>query len=210
LEIVLLENIQKDIILDTLDINFNLNPHLFFLNEEKKLLNFLTSDREFSETARDYDAALAVPLIIVLHESIFANLQYNKIGILTNNKLLKDISHFYDSFNAAIKKVENDISTYETYDVKLPCFLKYCKLDPEALPMVIANCNNKDYYNPDVEKQAIILNKVAEAKRDEGFKILLNESIFLKKVTIDFYSDMLKRIIELNNEIEKELNILRE
>jgi hypothetical protein len=94
--------------------------------------------------------------------------------------------------------------------VKLPCFLKYCKLDPEAQPMVIANCNNKDYYNPDVEKQAIILNKVAEAKRDEGFKILLNESIFLKKVTIDFYSDMLKRIIELNNEIEKELNILRE
>ena len=210
LEIVLLENLKKDITLDTLDINFNIKYHSLFINEEKKLLNYLTSDLEHPESTIDYNIALSTPLVIVLHESTFANLQNNNIGILTNNELRKGISRFYDFFNAAIKKIENDLSSYETYDVKLPYFLKYCKIDPNAQPMVLANSNSKNYYNPDFNKQAIILNKAAEAKGDEGFKILLNESVFFRQVTIDFYIDMIKRIKELINEIDKELNILKE
>jgi hypothetical protein len=210
IEIVLLENLKNDLTLDTLDINFNIKYHSSFINEEKKLLNFLTSDLEHPETTIDYNTALTTPLLIVLHESTFANLQNNDIGILTNNKLRKDISRFYDFFSTAIKKIENDLSSYETYDVKLPYFLKYFKLDPNAPPMVVTNSKSKDYYNPDFKKQAIILNKVTEAKGDDGFKILLNESIFFRQVTIDFYINMVNRIKELNNEIDTELNNLKE
>ncbi len=209
LEIVLLENIKKDLNLDTLDINFNLKYHSFFINEEKKLLNFLTNDLKFPESTIDYNAALTTPLLIVLHESTFANLQNNDIDILTNNELRKDISRFHDFFSQAIMKIENDLPSYETYDVKLPYFLKYCKIDPNAEPMVLSNPNSKDYYNPEFKKQTIILNKVTEAKEDEGFKILLNESIFFRQVTIDFYIDMINRIKELNKEIDKELDNLK-
>jgi hypothetical protein len=209
LEIVLLENLKKDLTLDTLDINFNLKYHSVFINEEKKLLNFLSNNLDQPETAIDYNAALTTPLLIVLHESTFANLQNNNIGILTNNELRKNISRFYDFFSTAIKKIENDLSSYETYDVKLPYFLKYCKLDPDAPPMVLTNPNSKDYYNPEFKKNAILLYKVREAKADEGFKILLNESIFFRQVTIDFYIDMINRIKELNNEIDVELKNLK-
>ena len=58
-------------------------------------------------------------------------------------------------------------------------------------------------------KQAIVLDKVAEAKDDEGFKILLNESIYFRQFTIDFYIDMINRIKELNKEIDKELDNLK-
>ena len=209
LEIVLLENIKKDLNLDTLDINFNIKNHSFFINEEKKLLNFLTNDLKFPESTIDYNAALTTPLLIVLHESTFANLQNNDIDILTNNELRKDISRFHDFFSQAIMKIEKDLPSYETYDVKLPYFLKYCKIDPNAESMEITNPNSKDYYNPVHKKQAIVLDKVAEAKDDEGFKILLNESIYFRQFTIDFYIDMIHRIKELNKEIDKELDNLK-
>ena len=75
--------------------------------------------------------------------------------------------------------------------------------------MELAHENSKDYYNPDFKKKAIILKKVTEAKEDEGFKILLNESVFFRQVIIDFYIDMIHRIKELTNSIEKELKELK-
>ncbi|WP_028872491.1 DUF6090 family protein [Psychroserpens burtonensis] len=209
LEIVLLENLKKDLTLDTLDINFNIKYHSTFINEEKKLLNFLTSDLDYPATVIDYNAALTTPLIIVLHESTFANLQNNDIGILTNNSLRNDISRFYDFFSTAIKKIENDLPAYETYNVKLPYFLKYCKLDPNAPEMILSNPDSKDYYNPEFKKKAIVLHKFDEAKQDDAFKIILNESIFFRQVTIDFYINMITRINELTNEIDKALVVLK-
>ncbi|WGK65858.1 DUF6090 family protein [Croceiramulus getboli] len=209
MEIVILENLKTDLTLDTLDINFNLKYYKQFIDEEKKLLNFLTSDLDTPETPINYNAALTTPLIIVLHESTFNNLQNNSIGIITNNSLQKDISRFYDFFSKGIKIIENELSSYETYDVKLPYFLKYFQLDPNGKLMVLSNEKRKDYYNPNFEKQAIILNKVSEAKQDEGFKVLLNESIFFRQVTIDFYIDMISRIKELDIAITNELEILR-
>jgi hypothetical protein len=202
--------LKKDLTLDTLDINFNLKYQKSFINEEKKLLNFLISDLEEPETPIDYNAALTTPLIIVLHESTFVNLQNNPVGILTNNTLRKDISRFYDFYSTAIQKVENDLSSYETYDTKLPYFFKYFQLDPNAEPMALANEKTKDYYNPDFEKLAINLKLVSEAKQDEGFKILLNESIFFRQVMIDFYINILKRVNELKNSIETELKVLED
>ncbi|WP_406683401.1 DUF6090 family protein [Seonamhaeicola sp. MEBiC1930] len=205
LEIVLLENILKDFELDTLDIKFNLKYHSQFIKDEKKLLNFLTSDLDEPNIKIDYNSALTTPLLIVLHESTFTNLQNNNIAILSNNLLRKDIARFYDFFSTAIKKIENDLTVYETYDLKLPYFLKYFKLDPDGDPMLIENPDSKDYYNPDFQKNAIVLDKYSEIKQDEAFKIVLNESIFFRQVTIDFYLDMLKRMDELNLAIKKEL-----
>lgn len=209
LEIVLLENIKKDFALDTLDINFNLEYHSKFMNEEKKLLNFLVSDLNSPETDIDYNLALTTPLIITLHESTFANLQNNDIGILTNKDLRKNIARFYDFFSTAIKRIENDVESYETYDTKLPFFFKYFKIAPDSKPMRLSNLGNKDYYNPDFKKMSIELYKFVEAKEDEGFKILLNESIFFRQVTIDFYINMVNRMKELNIEIDEELNNLK-
>lgn len=210
LEIMLLENIQKDFELDTIDINFNLRYHSQFINEEKKLLNFLSSDLDKPTITIDYNAALSTPLIIMLHESTFANIQNNSIAILSNNNLRKDIARFYDFFSGVIKKIENDPKTYGTYHLKLPYFQKYFKLDPNGEPMSLKNVENQDYYNPDFQKTSLVLEDYLEVKKDEAFKILLNESIFFRQVKIDFYVDMLKRMKELNMAIEKELTHLKQ
>lgn len=208
-EVTILENLQQDLYLDTLDINFNIEYHKTFITNEKKLLNFLQSDRDQPDEPIDYNAALSTPLVIVLHKSTFANLQNNDVGILTNNTLRKDIARFYDFFATAIQKIENEESTYKTYDKSLSYFIKYFELDPDAPDFIIDNPDSNDYYNPDFVKKAIALYDVEGAKKDKAFHMILNESIFFRQVKIDFYIDMVKRIKELNLAIDEELNLLR-
>ena len=209
LEIIMLENIKRDLNLDTLDISFNLSFHQVFIKAEKQLLNFLLSNRNIPEVPIDYTAALGMPMLIALHESTFANLQNNNIGILSNNELRKDIARYYDFFNDAIKMIENDAEDLNTYTIKLPYFMKYFKIDPKAPPLQLNMPDSKDYYSTDLQKLGILLDKTNEAKKDEGFKILLNESIAFRQATIDMYILMLNRIDELNLAIDKELEILR-
>ena len=207
-EITILENLKEDITLDTLDINFNLNYHNSFKEAEIALLQFLQSDQIRPLDSIDYGNALGVPLIAALHKSTFINLQNNDIGILTNNTLEKDISRFYDFFNAALAMIENDYPSLQTYSGKKPFFQKYFKLTQNNKTIINEGSNNEDYFNPDFVKLDMQLNDIEGAKNDEAFKIELNESIFFREIKIGFYNDMLIRIRELNEAIELELKSL--
>jgi len=208
-EITILKNIQEEILLDTLDINWNIDKHMEFMDAERKLLAFLQSDQTHPKDSINYTTALGVPMLIALHKSTFNNLQNNQAGIITNNKLHKDISRFYDFFVHAIEMVENEKSVYETYGSKKVFFQKYFRLSKDAYELNNEGSNNQDYYNPNVEKTAIEFKDLEGAKQDDAFKIELNESIFMRKVKIDFYVDIIKRIKELNQEINKELKVLQ-
>lgn len=207
-EITILKNIQEDILLDTLDVSFNIDKHNEFIDAEKRLLHFLQSDLVQPKDSIDYSAALGVPLTVALHKSTFNNLQNNQIGIITNNELKKDISRFYDFFVQAITIIENQKPIYESYNLKKVFFQKYFKLSKSDFEMKNSQSNNDDYYNPDLLKAGLEFKDIIGAKKDEAFKIELNESIFIRQVKIDFYIDMVNRIKELNDAINKELKLL--
>jgi len=208
-EITILENIQEDILLDTLDISFNINFHKAFIDAEKRLLFFLRNNLQEPGDPIHYSSALGVPLTIALHKSTFNNLQNNQIGIITNNKLKKDISRFYDFFVQAVSKIENEKPIYETYGSKKVFFQKYFKLSKTSYEMNNVQSNNEDYYNPNTEKFNMEFKDIKGAKNDDAFKIELNESIFIRQVKIDFYIDMVNRIKELNDAINEELKTLK-
>lgn len=207
-EITILKNIQEEILLDTLDINFNLKAHINFINAEKKLLYFLQSDLNKPNDSLNLSDALSFPIVVVLHNSTFLNLQNNQIGIISNNKLKKNISRFYDFFVEAANQLENEKLAYETYNSKKPFFQKHFKLTNASYIINFEQSNNQDYYNPNPNKADMKFKDIKGAKNDEAFKIELNESIFIRSVKIDFYIDMIKRIKELNQEINKELEVL--
>ena len=209
-EITILKNVQEEILLDTLDISWNIEKHKQFMEEEKKLLNFLQSDLTQPKDSINYTTAMGIPMLIALHKSTFNNLQNNQIGIITNNKLHKDISRFYDFFVHAIEMVENEKSVYETYNSKKVFFQKYFKLSKRPYELNNEGYNNEDYYNPNIEKIDIELKDLEGARQDDAFKIELNESIFMRKVKLDFYLDMINRIKELNQEIEEEMKHLKQ
>ena len=208
-EITILRNIQEDIILDTLDIGFNLDYHNEFIDAEKRLLHFLRGNLKEPKDSINYSSALGVPLTIALHKSTFNNLQNNQIGIITNNKLKKDISRFYDFFVQAVTTIENKKPVYESYSNKKVFFQKYFKLSKAAYEMDNTQSNNEDYYNPNLVKVNMEFKDIDGAKNDDAFKIELNESIFIRQVKIDFYVDMVNRIKELNESINEELKELR-
>lgn len=207
-EITILKNIKEDILLDTLDISFNVEYHKEFIDAEKRLLHFLQSNLSQPLDSINYSSALGVPLTIALHKSTFNNLQNNQIGIITNNKLKKDISRFYDFFVQAITIFENDKPVYESYSSKKVFFQKYFKLSKAAFEMNNTQSNNADYYNPNLSKVNLEFKDVNGAKNDDAFKIELNESVFIRQVKIDFYIDMVNRIKELNIQIDEELKAL--
>lgn len=207
-EIQILKNIKENILIDTLDVTWNIDKHTQFLNEETKLLNFLQSDLTQPNDSIDYSSAMGVPMLIVLHKSTFNNLQNNQIGIITNNELHKNISRFYDFFIHAIEMVENEKSVYETYNSKKVFFQKYFRLSKGSYEINNEESNNEDYYNPNLEKIDIELKDLEGARMDDAFNIELNESIFMRNVKIGFYKDMIKRIKELSQEINEELKVL--
>ena len=209
-EITILENLQQDLLLDTLDINFNITYHANFIAEEKKLLSFLQSDLEEPRDSIEMNVAMSTPLIVVMHKSTFANLQNNDVGLLSNIELRKNIARFYDFFITAIQKIENDYPSYQTYETKFPYFLKYCRLDSSDAQVFIDNPNDQDYYNPDFAKQPIEMVDYAGAKADEAFKIVLNESIFFRQVKLDYYIDIIDRIKVLSAAIDEELEALKD
>ena len=206
-EITILKNIQEDISLDTLDLDFNLSYHLEFIKNEQALLDFLMNNLTQPEKTIDYSSALGFKLIVALHESTYENLQNNEIGILSNNELKKEISRFYDFFTDALLKLENEEISYNTYLNKKPFFQKHFKLTTGSQK----NGNeivSDEYYNPAFQKNILEIIDVDVLKQDEAFKLELSESIFVRKVKIDFYKNHLQRIKQLNISIEKELDNL--
>ncbi len=209
-EITLLKNIQQDIELDKLDINFNIKHHKQMLKAEIELLAFLQSNLIEPKTPIDYLNALGFPLISAIQKSTFNNLINNDISIISNNKLKKTITRFYDYFVTAVVLMENEAPEYNTYNVKKPFFLKYFKLDNKSKLMKLSTENNEYQYNPDLEKQSLILKDKKGAKQDEAFKVELNESQFFRNAKISNYSNLLKEIDELNAALNKELNKLEQ
>ena len=207
-EITILENIKQDLTLDEADINYNMDNHFLFLKEEKKLLAYLQNDSILLDKINLNDA-LGVPLVLALHESTFMNLQNNEIGILSNNKLRKSISRLYDFYAKAVKKLEDKNSiAYDSYSKKLPYFLKYCRLSKNE-KQILEETNYEDYVNISIEKNSLFLSNIAGAKNDEAFKIILSECALFRDVTLGFYSEMKKRMKEIQKEIDVELEALK-
>ena len=205
MEITILKNLQEDINLDTLDIQFNIKYHKIFSIQEVKLLNFLQSNNNYPTDSINYSNALGTPLVLALHKSTYQNLQNNKIGILSNNSLRKDIARFYDFFHRALTLLENDYPELQTYSQMKYYFKKYFRIIPENTEQLKNNLNQDDFYNPDFSKNKIMLSDYKGAKIDEGFKIELNESIFFRSLKIGFYEDMLNRSEILNKKIDEEI-----
>lgn len=212
-EIVVIENLQEDLTLDTLDLVYNIHHHELFLKAEKQLLSFLQSDLKSPIDSINYNDALALPSLVILHESSYNNIQNNKIGIITNNKLYKEIARFYDFFNDALTLLENKTDMMEPYAEKLYYFKKYFRLsspDSEVYSLNYEDIEgNENYFDPLFEKKNIEFNDIEGAKKDEAFKIQLNESIYFRQLKINLYKEMIKRIKDINALINIELNELR-
>jgi len=207
-EITLLKNIQQDINLDKLDINFNIKHHKQMLKAEIELLVFLQSDLTEPKTPIDYINAVGFPLFAVIHKSTFNNLINNDIGIISNNKLKKIITRFYDYFVESAVKMENEVDEYDPYLTKKNYFSKYFKIDNKLLKIALGVDNDDYQYNPNPEKQSLILDNAKGAKQDEAFKIELNESIFFRNAKIGVYTNLLKKLKELDAALNTELNAL--
>mgnify|MGYP000860361540 CR=1 FL=1 len=212
MEITILKNLQEDINLDTLDVKFNIQYHKKFFVEETNLLKLLQNNFKQHKDSINFTDALGTPLVVALHASTYQNLQNNKIGILSNNNIRKDIARFYDFFHKAITILENDYSDFQTYTTKKYYFKKYFRITQNKLITVDSELNDEfddeEYYNPNIASKSLELYDLEGAKNDEGFKIELNQSLLFRNLKIGFYEDMLIRTKVLSKKLQNEINRL--
>jgi len=208
-EIIILENLKGDLFLDTLDLQSNLEMHKTFFVAEKSLLNFLQSTAPYQQDTLEFSDALSIPILSVLHNSTFNNVNNNEAGLLTNNELRNKIFRFYDFFNKIIPIMENESEVHQTYNTTKPYFLKYFRLKNSSVQLIDYSTKSEDYMDQVFEKQSLEFIKPDAARKDEAFKIELNESSFFRGVKMSIYIEVLERIDELTAAIEIELIRLR-
>ncbi|WP_297692612.1 DUF6090 family protein [uncultured Eudoraea sp.] len=207
-EITLLTNIREDILLDTLDISFNLEYHRKFQREEQKLLEYLLGNRT-SITDINMTDALGIKLWTALHRSTFENLQNNEVGLVQNNSLRKNIARFYDFYYRALSKMHNEFKSFDLYEKKMPFFRTYFTVIPDSTDYVLKFPGGEDYYDHDLYKKAIQLQDPEGARTDNEFIFILNECSLFRKAMIDFNQSVLNEVRGLIIEIDNELNNLK-
>ncbi len=207
-EITLLNNIREDILLDTLDISFNLQYHLKFQREEQKLLEYLLENRT-SVTDINMTDALGITLWTALHRSTFENLQNNEVGLIQNNTLRKNIARFYDFYYSALSKMHNEFKSFDLYEKKLPFFKAYFTVMQDSTDYVLEFPDGEDYFEHDLYKKAIQLQDPEGARTDNEFIFILNECSLFRKAMIDFNRSVLNEVRGLIIEIDNELNNLK-
>lgn len=207
-EITLLTNIREDILLDTLDINFNLQYHRKFQREEQKLLEYLLGKRT-AITDINMTDALGITLWTALHRSTFENLQNNEVGLIQNNALRKNIARFYDFYYSALSKMHNEFKSFDLYEKKLPFFQAYFTVMQDSTDYVLQFPGGEDYYDHDLYKKAIRLQDPEAARTDNEFIFILNECSLFRKAMIDFNQSVLNEVRGLILEIDNELNNLK-
>ncbi len=207
-EIIVLKNIQNDILLDTLDVGYNIEFHEQFLENEKMLLNFLHDPSSEKNKNLNFSQALGRPLYSILHQASFSNLQNNNLGAISNNSLKQEISRHYDFFVRVILALENDMSEYQTFPNKLPYFLKYFALGDSIQYLTDHEIQTSQYYNPNYFGRPLVLIDTIGAINDPGFKIIIQQSIIFRQAKIFYYTNFEKRCHNLAEHIDIELKKL--
>ena len=207
LEITILENIKEDILADKVDCEFNLTYLKMQLEQEQLLFDFLMDPATQPPEDIVYSDVLGVDLILSVHSASFNNLQNNDVGLVSNNELYKKMTRFYDFYMATLKKLENDHEYSNTYQAKLPFFEKHFKV-VRTKSQIAAGQSPADYLEQDYERYNYEINDLPSIKSDEGFKVLLAESVGINTVKVSFYDQLLTKSDELIKAIDSELEVL--
>jgi len=208
-EITILENIQEDILADKLDLVSNLQYQKEMISNEQLLLNLLLNNQTLSLDSIDYANALGIDLITAFHNASFNNLQNNDIGLISNNNLYKKITRYYDYYSATTIEAENKNNYANTYDEKFAFFKKHFKVNDIKRAVPFIDTGSDDKFKLVFERYTFSIRNIALLKADEEFKVVLAESLFINSFKHDFYVQILDKIVELNDNIEDELILLR-
>jgi hypothetical protein len=206
-EITILENIKEDILADKLDCELNLEYIKVEITNEQRLLDFLFDKNIQPSDSISFNDALGIDLITEFHNASFNNLQNNNIGLITNNKLYKEITRFYDFYVSALKELENSHDYANTYDDKFIFFKKHFTVINKKTKINVGS--GIDTWKQDFERYSFAIKNVETLKNDEEFKLLLAESLFINSIKISFYQQLFEKIETLKNSIDSELETLK-
>jgi len=199
----LLKEMRVEIIHDTIDMVWNLNQHEAILKAEGTLLNALKNVNEILPSDFSYSMAPGIDPVSAVQRSSIESLKNEGLSIIKNDSLKFMISRLYDFYYMAIEEIENRQESYEFYNKKLDLFSKFFKLEKKE-GMTISDA--KQNANVSTQLDEIVPVDFEKLKENEELKVILSQAMFYRSVKIQYYKEVLGRIMELDSAITKELN----
>jgi len=128
------------------------------------------------------------------------------IGLIKNNNLYKKITRYYDFYVSALKELENNHKSTNTYDEKLPFFRKHFKVIDKKVKV---DLSDEEAWKQEWDRYNFAVKTADLLRKDEEFKLLLAESLFVNKVIVNYYQQLFEKTENLNKAIDNELKTLK-
>ncbi|MDT0557834.1 DUF6090 family protein [Ichthyenterobacterium sp. W332] len=190
-EIDILKGIRADVLLDTIDLNYNYNIYKFHHKADSTLIKHLLSKKKKNDTiVSNLELGVALDLILNLHTSYFEEAKNKGLSIISNKTLRNDISRLYEFNYESIKLLENATPSYDTYKSLMSIFQPYFGLD--SIGATISDANYKK----------LIGNGTA--------LYTYREAMYSREFLVDLYKRTIAQSLTVVDSIEGELTRLKD
>lgn len=202
----LLKDLKTEIVLDTIDINWNMEHQLSVLKAENELLVALQSKNYSMDEKFNYLTVFDSDPVGVVHISSMESLKNKGLEIISNKKLRKSIARLYDYYYFNYLKFQNEYKAGDLYSMKLPFFQKYFKIKNEAPIEKKEAYNSNEVFEFQILRRGVDPINFEELRSNEEFKIILSETIFYRTILLSIYRETLSKIRKLIYEINIEID----
>ncbi len=189
-EISILEGIRKDILSDTVDINFNIRAYKSVIRNDSVIINRLINKTGFGKgLTNQLNYTINADWSIVLHESRFEEAKLKGLSIISNNNLRDQINLLYEFDYKYLMMLENQTEYFDETKT-LKNIGKYLSVDSTGVTMSF-----KDF----------------EKLTQDNYSIYtLNNAIANRKMILEAHLNTLESALLTVENIEKEIDILKE
>ena len=192
----ILEGIHRNLLRDTIDINFNIKRHYFYIKNDSIVLQHIFNKEELTPSfAYHFARVFWGDWDLMLHTSYFEESKQKGLSIISNMQLREDISRLYEYRYPYLLLAENEMQLVNHFEHMSAERKKYLETDSS----VIKNQSRFQKFSlNDLDYEQILSDKKLHA-------LILNSSLLKKQKLEDYYLPTRRIALQIVEAIEKEL-----
>jgi len=192
----ILEGIHRNLLQDTVDINFNIRRHYVYIEYDSIVLQHIFNQEKLTPAfAYQFARVVWADWDLIVHTSSFEEAKQKGLSIISNTQLREDISRLYEYWYPYLLLAENEMQIVNHFDHISSERKKYLETDSSFIK------NPSRFYK-------FSLNELDYERilSDKKLHSLILNSMMLKGQKLDaYYLPVKKRILQVVEGIENEL-----
>ena len=192
-EIEILSELNETLKSDFNDINDNLKLYKKCNNGINVILNAFDNDLPMHDSLIIHFSTLLVNPMFFRNDGPYEVLKSKGFELISNEQLRLNIINLYSVRYRVLDLQETSHPQFQGYEILFEFVKEHFKKSDKP--------NISEYYSVSIEPY-----NFTELKNDQEFRFLLNQVLFWNQMKINFYEYTKKVVLQLQDDIEKEIN----